>query len=325
MLLLLPLGMHAQIFVDADNEVGIGTTTPSSKLHVYVGGTLNGTGLTLYNEHTGSSSKIGILNHVTLDGSGPRYGLYNNIWSPNNLVQSATGVYNDLPSTVNTATGVHNDLHQSASSSGFARGVFNEIMAEGVYSAFGEYTQVSSGAASSGARFGNYISVTTTGLGTKYGIASFVGGSANYAGLFSGNVLVTGVFTNPSDAKTKQNIREIDGALGLVTRLQPRSYEYRQNLGLGLPEGQQFGFVAQDLEQVLPQLVSEAKVPVQATEEAADRQSPDGPAEPGFTTLKSVNYIGLIPVLAQAIQELSAKVDAQAAEIARLQLEAKDR
>ena len=324
-----PIALSAQIYVDADNEVGIGTTAPTSKLYVTVSGTGNGSNTTLLNAYSGSGTKYGLSTYITNDGSGARYGIYNTIYSPSNLAYNATGVYNLLAGTVNMAHGVYNDIYQGASAAGTARGTVNDISADGNTSAMGEYTYIGSSSGSSGIRYGNYIYVSSSGSGTKYGVHATALGSSNYAGYFSGNVFVSGTFTNPSDVRTKENIRQIDGALGLVTRLQPRSYEYRQDLGLGLPEGQQFGFVAQDLERVLPQLVKDAQAAVlpnpadASTARASD--GPDAAIEPSYTSIKSVNYIGLIPILTQAIQELSAKVDAQASTIARLESELQQR
>lgn len=329
-LCVLPASLSAQIYVDADNEVGIGTLTPTAKLYVYQAGNTNGNNTILFNAYAGTGAKYGLTTYITNDGSGARYGVYNSIYSPTNLAYNATGVYNLLAGTVNMAHGVYNDIYQASTAVGTARGTVNDVSAEGNTSAMGEYTYIGSGSGSTGIRYGNYIYVSSSGSGTKYGVYSSALGSGNYAGYFTGNVYVSGTFTNPSDARTKENIRQIDGALGIVTRLQPRSYEYRQDLGLGLPEGQQFGFVAQDLERVLPQLVKDAQAPVmsQAADATAARAadgSPKEAIEPTFTTIKSVNYIGLIPILTQAVQELSAKVDAQASTIARLESELQQR
>ncbi|MBI4494047.1 MAG: tail fiber domain-containing protein, partial [Chloroflexi bacterium] len=59
----------------------------------------------------------------------------------------------------------------------------------------------------------------------------------------------TGTFVNASDARLKANIAELSYGLGTVLRLQPRSY----TMG-GIP---QIGFVAQEVEPVVPEVVGE--------------------------------------------------------------------
>ncbi len=65
---------------------------------------------------------------------------------------------------------------------------------------------------------------------------------------------------------------------------------------MNLNKGKQLGFVAQDMEKVFPELVSEVS----------------HPKTKGKTTevekYKAINYIGLIPVHAQAIQEQQTEI-----------------
>jgi hypothetical protein len=322
----IPVDLRAQIYVDADNEVGIGTTFPSAKLNVVNSSTGSNSSFYISNGYAGASTKYSASIVTSSDGSASHYGIYNTLYSASGMSNTTCGMYNYLPSTVHTANGIVNDVDQASSSTGVIRGVYNDISANGNVAAYGSYTVLSSLSGSSGNRYGDYVFVSSSGSGSKYGVFSSVAGSSNYAGYFSGNVIVTGTFTNPSDAITKKNVQPIPSALGTIARLQPRSYEYRQDMGLGLPEGQQFGFVAQDL----AQLVKNVQAPVvqesaTSSARAADGSLAEPPAEPDYTTIKSVNYIGLIPILTQAIQELEAKVDAQAQLISTLQAEIKSR
>ncbi|HEX8677352.1 MAG TPA: tail fiber domain-containing protein, partial [Segetibacter sp.] len=62
------------------------------------------------------------------------------------------------------------------------------------------------------------------------------------------------------DAKLKKNIKEVDNAIDIINRLQPKNYEYRKDGSFGkmhLPNGKHYGLLAQDLEKVLPDLVKE--------------------------------------------------------------------
>lgn len=98
-----------------------------------------------------------------------------------------------------------------------------------------------------------------------------------------GNLTLQGVVASSSDARLKTNVRPLSGALSGVQALQGHSYRFRAGKG---PEGEQLGFIAQELEQVYPELVT---------------TGPDG--------LKAVNYAQLTPVLVEAIKEQQRQID----------------
>jgi Chaperone of endosialidase len=310
--LLLPTLSFAQLYVDGDSEVGIGTSTPTSKLDVINSHPTDETTATFLNISPSSSLGYGIVNKVDSSSTGNRYGIDNTVLMRSGYLRQAYGIKNQVVGANSLIYGLYNVISQPASASvSTTRGVYNQISAEGNAVAYGEYTSVNGdNAAASGTRYGNYIYVENIGTGTKYGVYANASGSTNYAGFFDGNVTVTGTFTNPSDARTKTGIAPITSALSTVRRLSPKTYQYRQDLGINLPVGQQFGFVAQELEQVLPQMVSEVALsPGHADDEAsADDASAKQPA---LSSIKSVNYIGLIPILTQAVQELAAQLDAK--------------
>jgi hypothetical protein len=152
------------------------------------------------------------------------------------------------------------------------------------------------------------------------------GGSEAYAARFGGQVDITGdltvdgTFYNNSDRRLKKNIQGLDRAGGLakLSQLNPVSFRYKgtsqlQTAGYGdmdLPNGKKFGFVAQEVEQMLPSLVAKRKhVPV---EKARGGQRPD------ISTYKGVSYVELIPVLVQAVQEQQAQIKTLRKKIERL-------
>ncbi len=131
--------------------------------------------------------------------------------------------------------------------------------------------------------------------------------SGKYAGYFDGNVMVTGTLSNPSDANLKTNIEELNSALEVVNKLKPVSFEFKTELedkGFNFPQGEQYGFLAQDIEKILPDLVMEQYAPVFGNKPGNQVTSIDK------FEYKSVNYIGLIPVLTKAIQEQDKTIEA---------------
>ena len=113
--------------------------------------------------------------------------------------------------------------------------------------------------------------------------------------VFATSTTITGI----SDQRLKENIRDLDEGLATVMALQPRKFDWKAGKGKGIANDR--GFIAQEFENVFPDMIEEWKDAV-----------PEG-EEP----YKAVNA-NLIPTLVKAIQELKAIVDAQAAEIAAL-------
>lgn len=95
-------------------------------------------------------------------------------------------------------------------------------------------------------------------------------------------IVVTGVvtattFNSTSDIKLKNNVTTVDNALEVVNQLRGVRFDWKES-GVG-----DYGVIAQELEEVLPELVSQG--------------------DP-----KTVNYNGIIGVLIESIKELSEKV-----------------
>lgn len=82
-----------------------------------------------------------------------------------------------------------------------------------------------------------------------------------------------------SDARLKENVQTVVDAVGTIQKLRGVSFNWKNN------KNKSYGVVAQELEQVIPELVSELM----------DR--------------KSVNYIALIGILIEAIKEQQKQID----------------
>ena len=100
-----------------------------------------------------------------------------------------------------------------------------------------------------------------------------------------------------SDLRLKQDISGISNALAGVLALNGVTYRYNTSRypELGLSDQPQIGFLAQDLEQVYPELVVTRK---------------DG--------FKAVNYAQLVPVMVEAIKQQQAMIEDLRAEVAEL-------
>ena len=117
-------------------------------------------------------------------------------------------------------------------------------------------------------------------------------------GLYSNCTVLATAFYYSSDERLKKNIMEIadSAALKDVLALQPVTYDWK-NPASGA--GTQLGFIAQQVEKVVPELV---------TTNAS-------------TTFKAVDYAKVAPLLVGAVQAQQAQIDAQQKEIDDLKAE----
>lgn len=144
-----------------------------------------------------------------------------------------------------------------------------------------------------------FANANQTNGNSNYGIfARGDSAATNYAGYFDGNVNYTGTLTNVSDRKLKYNVNSLSDATSIVNRLAPKTYFYKQDGeagALNLSEGLQYGFIAQELELVLPELVIDQV----HMKDVKSKESIE---------YKAVNYMALIPVLTQAIKEQNERI-----------------
>ena len=103
--------------------------------------------------------------------------------------------------------------------------------------------------------------------------------------VFATNTIISAI----SDARLKENVQDIDIGLGAILALKPRKFDWKAGKGKDIKGDR--GFIAQEFEQVFPNLIDEWK----------------DPAPEGEAPYKSVRQ-DLIPVLVKAIQELTARV-----------------
>jgi hypothetical protein len=103
--------------------------------------------------------------------------------------------------------------------------------------------------------------------------------------IFNGDVKVT------SDKRLKSNIISLGSTLAKLLQIDGKTYTMKKDEN----KKQKIGVLAQDIEKVFPELVSESK------------------------GVKSVNYQGLVPVLINALKEQDSKMKEQESRIERLE------
>ena len=111
----------------------------------------------------------------------------------------------------------------------------------------------------------------------------------NVNGTFNANLVYAGGNLIQSDKRLKNNIKDLDSQLEVVKKLKPRRFDWKKD------QSSDIGFIAQELQKVVPELVGEA---------------------PDNEKTLHVAYGKLTPILVKAIQEqqkmiekLSARID----------------
>jgi hypothetical protein len=142
-------------------------------------------------------------------------------------------------------------------------------------------------------------SITILGEAGNVGVATT---SPSYTLQVNGSVAGTSAYVNTSDIRHKKNIQPLEVGLKEVAQLRPVTFEWKGDTltnhsidGKAIlrpldpaMQGKQMGFVAQDVEKILPSII--------VTEANAEKT-------------KGMKYSELIPVLVKAIQELQSDND----------------
>jgi len=276
-----------------------------------------------------SNTRMGINNNLELDGYGEfgffsfgdYYGIKNNLYYQNSPS-------NKLDGSAYTAYGIHSVLNLAT---GFADryGIYNEVKHE--------FPGTPSSAAPFSFQYGMYNILHALGsidtssnapiaLYSEIDITTGEGGGRKYAGYFVGDVKIENtLFVDNiaiiSDERLKESIVDIPNALNVVKELRPVSFHYKTS-GINvnpLPTSLQYGLIAQEVEQVLPNLVKDAVFvnPLRDVEVKDNQGNVIGikHERDRDQVYKSVNYVQLVPFLLKAIQEQQAQIDSLRADI----------
>ncbi|CAG0983592.1 MAG: hypothetical protein HND27_03405 [Bacteroidetes bacterium] len=250
--------------VYANDKVLVGTTSPTwsyDKMYVY--GTT--TFPTFYVENSSTTGGQGIKSSVVTAGSGTRYA----------IIGEATSATNNY--------GIRGD----------GQGGTNSY---GVYGVAQNATTYNYGVFGYGWGGSNAI-----GLWGQAG-----NGTNNYAVYSNGNQISTtsANWTVISDRKMKNHIENLNiNAIETIMKLKPKEYEYRYNeySFMNLPTTKQWGFIAQEVEEVIPEMIREVGFPGNVDE--------NGKVINEEVKMKGVNYDRLYPLLIKAIQEQQIQIE----------------
>ena len=95
-------------------------------------------------------------------------------------------------------------------------------------------------------------------------------------------------YTTMSDMRLKDDIQSIANALDITSRLKPVYYSKRRSLASEIYEDKEYGFIAQEVQEILPELVKDTG---------------------GDDHVLSLDYNSIIAILTKAVQEQQSEID----------------
>lgn len=313
-----------RMFISTTGTVNIGNGNASTNgYQLYVKGSTNG----IY----GTGTSYGVY------GDGGSYGLYGN--SVNGFGGIAISTNSDGFDAYTTA-----GYYGIYASCGSYTGVYGYGGTTGTYGYGGTYGingYSSGGYGVYGNSYNGYGVYGNTNSGYAGGYFHAVNGygigaasdNAAYAAVFFGGVY-SSVGYSTSDRNLKKDIEDVSSAMSIIDKLKPKHYEFKNDTkyaSLHLPGGKHYGLLAQDLEQVLPDLVHEENfhIPVTSNDIVLQPKTADGkdinqygkntlPSRTEDINVKAVNYTELIPIIIKAMQEQNQVIQQQGEQIEML-------
>jgi hypothetical protein len=173
--------------------------------------------------------------------------------------------------------------------------IANNVSSGGPAGAYGSYQVLLYDAGVANSSYGLGIEANTMWLNAALAYKFYIQGTAE------ATINNSGTYTAVSDRRLKTDIQPLGEEKGLpaVMRLNPVTFRWKDAIRQGL--GEQMGFIAQDVQQVMPQLVTEV----------SDKETitlPDGEQET-VTDTKGVAYAQIVVPLVKAVQELKSDND----------------
>lgn len=153
---------------------------------------------------------------------------------------------------------------------------------------------------------------------TAFRVDHAASGTPSYAAEFFGNVFINGIPSsvqtnfNVSDKTIKKNITTITKSLDIISQIKASSFQLDNTTvpQLNIDSTKTYGFIAQNIETILPELVKNVVIPA-SYDDSGNIVNPS-------VTLKSLNYTGILPFAIAGIQELNTKQNAMQIAIAGL-------
>ena len=150
--------------------------------------------------------------------------------------------------------------------------------------------------------------------------ASVSSGSAQNVGsrmvlASNGNLQIDGSYSS-SDRRLKTNIQTITGATDKIKALTGKTFKWKD--GLEMPSGTKYGFIAQEVESVVPDLVDESRIRG-FDKDGNITQDHYHNKDDIVEWSKGVDDSGITPILVEALKEALSEIDSLKARVSTLE------
>ncbi len=315
--------------ISTNQNVGIGTASPAYALDILNSATDGGARITqnflggswLYlNNTTSNGRNWGILSSGGANNvGGGHFVLYDitgisGVSQPRFFINGTSGNVG-----IGTTTPAHRLHVATTAGAAGAAAVKGEISSNGFSGATGGIFTASGGGAGI-TTYGIQTSITNLNLGgINYALYASVSGNPNsgngpnYAGYFNGDVVTTSTGYYFSDKRIKKNIEKMNRSLDIINKLNPVTYNFdkESNPSINLPSAKQYGFVSQEVQELLPEftktIIHPAKLDEKGNEIVASKE------------ILGLNYQGFIALLTKGMQEQQQQIESQQKQISALQ------
>jgi hypothetical protein len=286
----IPLGGRNYIFSGsnlAGDRVGIGNTgcTPLAKLHVE-----NVTGF-------GGTKIAGAFRNTGVDNNSVVYSAVVGISNitGTSLLGNVGGNFRAAGSPLNN-TGVSGQV----TAAGAIRNNGGVFVASNASNNYGVNATASGGALFNAAIYGStpILSTSPTGI--------------DWAGYFNGSIVTTSGSFLLSDRRLKKDIKTVTNSIEIIKKLNPVTYTFDQDNHKNITLGQtkQYGFISQEVKEILPELTSPIVVPANV-----DSTGKEISAREEYLGL---NYQGFTAIMVDAIKTQQQTIEAQQKQIDEL-------
>lgn len=291
------------VYINASQNVGIGTSSPVGRVD-----SLSNGYAAFVARSTGSGVGQSVAALTSIDSTASNYAaaIYAASAHAFYLFTTEVGRFDTNGNFAVGITTASGKIH-SYSTTGIVGVYVNTTNNHGVYSAV----------AGTGYGIYGYSSGTAGVLGydptnTLYGVLGYSG----YSLYCNGTAYIGGV-VYPSDRRLKENDQTINNALSKVMQLRAVSFDWKAESSRGIQKGgatPDYGFIAQEVETVFPDLVTTATTPPKPEEITSPTT-----LEEQLGEHKVLDYTRFIPFLTAAIQEQQALITQLTDRIAALE------
>jgi hypothetical protein len=250
--------------IDSSGNVGIGTSSPTSLLHVYNSGS-GDAGVRIGNAQNGITTDIGRQGAAAYGATGAGEGFVYSGGPMAIMADSGSGI-------IKFATGGPTERARIDTSGNLLVGTTTTTVTNGGIAAQPNYD----GTGISAIEIGHPSAASG---GARYLIFSLNNVFAGSVTQGAGNTVA---FNTSSDARLKENIADADDASSLIDAIQVRKFDWKTD-----NSHQRYGFVAQELVDVVPEAVTNLIDPEE---------------------MMGVDYSKLVPMLVKELQSLRARV-----------------